>query len=89
MSDTDGTTEEELQEGEKCGNKKTCADCVLLRCLFDYFFVSVSVCFVFQTIDDWEQITEKKKCKGHRRSASFGQGDLSKEVREILKQDTT
>lgn len=35
-----------------------------------------------QTVDDWEQVTEKKrsKVKGHRRSASFGQGDLSKEV---------
>ncbi|KAK7109432.1 glucocorticoid-induced transcript 1 protein-like [Littorina saxatilis] len=33
-----------------------------------------------QTIDDLEHIPEKKKSKGHRRSASFGQGDLSKEV---------
>ena len=68
---------------------RLCASPLFQVCLFDYFFVSVSVCFVFQTIDDWEQITEKKKCKGHRRSASFGQGDLSKEVRGILKQDTT
>ena len=68
---------------------RLCACPLFQVCLFDYFFVSVSVCFVFQTIDDWEQITEKKKSKGHRRSASFGQGDLSKEVREILKQDTT
>ncbi|XP_076461919.1 glucocorticoid-induced transcript 1 protein-like [Babylonia areolata] len=35
-----------------------------------------------QTVENWEQVTEKKrsKVKGHRRSASFGQGDLSKEV---------
>ncbi|KAK7500787.1 hypothetical protein BaRGS_00008031 [Batillaria attramentaria] len=33
-----------------------------------------------QTIDDWESVVEKKKTKGHRRSASFGHGDLSKEV---------
>ena len=44
--------------------------------------LSISVYLLLQTIDDLEQITEKKKSKGHRRSASFGHGDLSKEVRE-------